>query len=37
MINDSMKSNKFLGMIQPKTNSFIIKELHNLHFGILKF
>ena len=32
MINDSMKSNKLIGMIQPKTsnNNKVIPELHNV-------
>jgi Lon protease-like protein len=30
MINDSMKSNKFIGMIQPKKSKNIIPELHQI-------
>jgi len=30
MINDSMKSNKFIGMIQPKKSKTIIPELHQI-------
>ena len=30
MINDSMRSNKFIGMIQPRTNDKKLSDLHNI-------